>query len=34
MDRFGPKIGVWTGRREEHVLARLGESLESYDGEV
>jgi uncharacterized cupin superfamily protein len=28
------KIGVWTGRREEHVLVRLGESLDYYDGEA
>lgn len=28
------KIGIWTGRREEHVLARLGESLDYYDGET
>ena len=28
------KIGVWTGRKDEHVLVRLGESLEYYDGEV
>ena len=28
------KIGVWTGRRDEHVLVRLGESLDYYDGEV
>ncbi|HWK25902.1 MAG TPA: cupin domain-containing protein [Solirubrobacter sp.] len=28
------KIGVWTGRDDEHVLARLGESLEYYDGET
>jgi uncharacterized cupin superfamily protein len=28
------KIGVWTERREEHVLVRLGESLDYYDGEV
>jgi uncharacterized cupin superfamily protein len=27
------KIGVWTGRRDEHVLVRLGESLDYYDGE-
>ncbi len=27
------KIGIWTGRREEHVLARVGESLDYYDGE-
>ena len=27
------KIGIWTGRREEHVMARLGESLDYYDGE-
>jgi uncharacterized cupin superfamily protein len=28
------KIGIWTGRREEHVMARLGESLDYYDGET
>ena len=28
------KIGVWTGRRDEHVLVRLGESLDYYDGEI
>jgi uncharacterized cupin superfamily protein len=27
------KIGVWTGRKEEHVLVRLGENLDYYDGE-
>ena len=27
------KIGVWTSRRDEHVLVRLGESLDYYDGE-
>jgi len=27
------KIGVWTGRNEEHVMVRLGESLDYYDGE-
>jgi uncharacterized cupin superfamily protein len=28
------KIGVWTGRKEEHVLARMGENLGYYDGET
>ena len=28
------KIGIWTGRREEHVLTRMGENLDYYDGEV
>jgi uncharacterized cupin superfamily protein len=28
------KIGVWTGRDDEHVLVRLGERLEYYDGEI
>jgi hypothetical protein len=28
------KIGVWTGRKEEHVLTRMGENLEYYDGET
>jgi uncharacterized cupin superfamily protein len=28
------KIGVWTGRREEHVLARMGQNLDYYDGET
>jgi uncharacterized cupin superfamily protein len=28
------KIGVWTGRREEHVLTRMGENLDYYDGET
>jgi uncharacterized cupin superfamily protein len=28
------KIGVWTGRRDEHVMVRLGESLDYYDGEL
>ncbi len=27
------KIGYWNGNRAEHVLVRLGESLEYYDGE-
>jgi uncharacterized cupin superfamily protein len=27
------KIGVWTGRNDEHVMVRLGESLDYYDGE-
>jgi uncharacterized cupin superfamily protein len=27
------KIGIWTGRPEEHVLTRMGESLDYYDGE-
>ena len=27
------KIGYWNGDRAEHVLVRLGESLEYYDGE-
>ena len=28
------KIGIWTGRRDEHVLVRLGENLDYYDGEA
>jgi uncharacterized cupin superfamily protein len=28
------KIGIWTGRPEEHVLTRMGENLDYYDGEV
>ena len=28
------KIGYWNGKRDEHVLVRLGESLEYYDGEI
>ena len=28
------KIGIWTGRREEHVLTRMGENLDYYDGET
>ena len=28
------KIGYWNGDRDQHVLVRLGESLEYYDGEV
>jgi uncharacterized cupin superfamily protein len=28
------KIGYWNGNREEHVLVRLGESLDYYDGEL
>jgi uncharacterized cupin superfamily protein len=27
------KIGLWTGRPEEHVLTRMGENLDYYDGE-
>jgi uncharacterized cupin superfamily protein len=28
------KIGIWTGRREEHTLVRMGENLDYYDGET
>jgi uncharacterized cupin superfamily protein len=28
------KIGIHTGRREEHTLVRMGENLDYYDGEV
>ena len=28
------KVGLWTGRREEHVLARMGQNLDYYDGEL
>jgi uncharacterized cupin superfamily protein len=28
------KIGIWTGRSEEHVLVRMGENLDYYDGET
>ena len=28
------KIGIWTGRRDEHVLTRMGENLDYYDGEA
>jgi len=28
------KIGVWTGRRDEHVLVRMGDNLDYYDGET
>jgi uncharacterized cupin superfamily protein len=27
------KLGVWTPRREEHVMVRLGDRLDYYDGE-
>ena len=28
------KIGYWNGNRAEHVLVRLGENLDYYDGET
>ena len=28
------KIGVWTGRKEEQVMTRLGTRIDYYDGEV
>ena len=28
------KIGYWNGDRSQHVLVRLGENLEYYDGEL
>jgi uncharacterized cupin superfamily protein len=28
------KMGVWTGRKDEHVMVRLGTRLEYYDGEA
>ena len=28
------KIGIWTGRKDQHVLTRMGENLDYYDGET